>query len=66
MTEGTGAVCVVPPLVLRLWVVVETMEMGVEGVIAVGVGVAMAAVALTVVPVSTRKEVENAETLEPN
>jgi curli biogenesis system outer membrane secretion channel CsgG len=40
------------------------MEMGVEGVIAVGVGVAMAAVALTVVPVSTREVVKSDETLE--
>jgi hypothetical protein len=51
-------------LVLGVWVVVETVEMGAEGVIAVGVGVAMAAVALTVVPVSTWKVVKSGETLE--
>ena len=55
-----------PRLMLVVWVVLGTAGMRTEGVIAAGVGVVMAAVALTVVPVSSRKEVENAETLEPN
>ena len=52
---------VVPPLMLVVWVVVGTV-----GVITAGVGVVMAAVVLTAVSVSIRKEAENAETLEPN
>ena len=66
VTEGTGVVSVVPPLMLVVWVVLGTAGMRTEGVIAAGVGVVMAAVVLTAVSVSTRKEVENAETLEPN
>ena len=66
VTEGTGVVSVVPPLMLVVWVVLGTAGMRTEGVIAAGVGVVMAAVVLTAVSVSIRKEAENAETLEPN
>ena len=66
MKKGTGVVGVVPPLMLVVWVVVGTVGVRTEGVITAGVGVVMAAVALTVVSVSTRKEVKSAETLVPD
>jgi hypothetical protein len=66
MLEGAEVASVVPTLKLGVWVVVGTVGMRTEGVIAAGSGVVMAAVALTVVPVSTRKEVESAETLVPD